>query len=351
MGNAGRDRTSRVPRTAVAASPKAVRGGGAPKRRPVTPGSVRNHRPPKEAGQAEPLAVVRILTPHTPASGRGIPPSGHNGPRMPRLLNLARLVGIDPVKGLTTLGRLPRFFRQRSQFRTLCAAGGSVGTQPGSPAPAWREGKIYPCLTDDLDQSGTASGAYFHQDLYVAQKIFEAAPRRHLDVASRVDGFVAHVASFRRIEVLDIRPLSVSIPNVTFRQADLMRLPEDLREAADSVSCLHALEHFGLGRYGDPLDAEGHLKGFESLAAMVEPGGRLYLSMPIGPQRYEFNAHRVFAIATPLAMATPQFDLEHFSFVDDRGDMHRDVPITEELLRTNANCVWGCGIYVFRKRR
>lgn len=268
---------------------------------------------------------------------------------MPRFLNLARLVGLDPVKGLTTLRRLPRFFRQRSQFRELCAAAAASGARAEGQL-AWREGKLYPCLTDDLDQSGTASGAYFHQDLYVAQKVFEASPRRHLDVASRVDGFVAHVASFRPIEVLDIRPLSVSIPNVTFRQADLMRLPEDLREAADSVSCLHALEHFGLGRYGDPLDADGHRKGFDSLAAMVAPGGRLYLSMPIGPQRYEFNAHRVFAIETPLAMAKPQFDLEHFSFVDDRGDMHRDVPITEELLRTNAGCIWGCGIYVFRKR-
>jgi hypothetical protein len=29
----------------------------------------------------------------------------------------------------------------------------------------------------------------------------------------------------------------------------------------DSLSCLHALEHFGLGRYGDPIDPRGHEKG------------------------------------------------------------------------------------------
>lgn len=260
---------------------------------------------------------------------------------MARLLNLARLLGLDPVKGLMTLRRLPHFFSQRRSFRSL---------NQGLGATAWPEGKLYPCLTDDLDQSGTASGAYFHQDLYVAQKIFAAAPRRHLDIASRVDGFVAHVASFRSIEVIDIRPLDIRLPNITFRQADLMRLPDVLRESADSVSCLHALEHFGLGRYGDPLDADGHSKGFENLAAMVEPGGRLYLSVPIGPQRFEFNAHRVFAIRTLLDMSAPRFDLEHFSYVDDRGDMHRDVPITEELLRTNAGCIWGCGILVLRKR-
>jgi SAM-dependent methyltransferase len=260
---------------------------------------------------------------------------------MPRLLSLTRLVGVDPVKGFLTLRRLPRFFSQRRAFRSLVEAAGLSGS--------WREGKLYPCLADDIDESGTASGAYFHQDLYVAQKVFADAPRRHIDLASRVDGFVAHVASFRPIEVIDIRPLSISLPNITFRQANLMELPPDLRECADSVSCLHALEHFGLGRYGDPLDPDGHRKGFDNLAAMVKPGGRLYVSVPIGPQRYEFNAHRVFAIGTVLEMSKSAFTLEHFSYVDDRGDMHRDVAITDELLRTNAGCIWGCGIYVLRK--
>ncbi len=225
-----------------------------------------------------------------------------------------------------------------------------IAKRPDGPS-AWPEGKLYPCLTDDLDESGTASGPYFHQDLYVAQKIFAANPRRHVDLASRVDGFVAHVASYREIEVIDIRPLNIRLPGVRFRQADLMALPEDLKECADSVSCLHALEHFGLGRYGDPLDADGYRKGFDSLAHMVEAGGRLYLSLPIGPQRYEFNAHRVFSIRTVIDMSRELFDLELFSFVDDAGDIHRDVPVTEELLRNEAGCHWGCGIFVLRKKR
>lgn len=261
---------------------------------------------------------------------------------MGRLISLCRLVGVDPVKAVVTLRRIPRFFSQRRAFRGLLQAAGL--------SDAWRDGKLYPCLTDDLEQSGTAKGVYFHQDLFVAQHVFACAPRRHIDVASRVDGFVAHVASFRPIEVIDIRPLQVTLPNVTFRQADLMSLPADLRECADSVSCLHALEHFGLGRYGDPLDAQGHRKGFDSLSAMVKPGGRLYLSVPIGPQRVEFNAHRVFSIASVLEMGRAAFDLEAFAYVDDQGDIHRDVQLTDEVIRTSAGCVWGCGIFVFRKR-
>ena len=39
-----------------------------------------------------------------------------------------------------------------------------------------------------------------------------------------------------------------------------------LYEVCDSISCLHALEHFGLGRYNDPLDPNGHLKGFNNIS-------------------------------------------------------------------------------------
>ena len=44
--------------------------------------------------------------------------------------------------------------------------------------------------------------AYFHQDFVVARKIFERNPRLHIDVGSRVDGFVAHVATFSSYRTL-----------------------------------------------------------------------------------------------------------------------------------------------------
>ena len=65
----------------------------------------------------------------------------------------------------------------------------------------------------------------------------------HVDVGSRVDGFVAHVAAFRPIQVVDIRRLSNTVPNVTFLQADFMStLPDSLVACCDSLSCLHALD-------------------------------------------------------------------------------------------------------------
>lgn len=165
-----------------------------------------------------------------------------------------------------------------------------------------------PCLHDRFEEGGTTKSEYFWQDLIVARWIFEAMPEKHVDVGSRVDGFVAHVASFRPIEVLDIRPISSAIPGITFKQADLMNTDSVATLTTgegycDSLSCLHALEHFGLGRYGDPIDPHGYARGLANLAALLKPQGRLYLSTPMGRERVEFNANWVFAPQTILGLA------------------------------------------------
>jgi len=206
-----------------------------------------------------------------------------------------------------------------------------------------------PCLHDRSEQSGAAKGHYFHQDLLVAQKIFQRNPKRHVDVGSRIDGFVAHVATFRHIEVFDIRPLDVAIPNITFHQFDIMRPVPELRSWCDSLSCLHTLEHFGLGRYGDPIDANGHRRGLETLVGLLAPGGLLYLSVPIGRQRIEFNAHRVFDPATILALAKDSLTLEDFHYVDDAGDLHVGA-LSKGLPDVDASTLhYGLGIFEFRK--
>jgi SAM-dependent methyltransferase len=213
----------------------------------------------------------------------------------------------------------------------------------------WKLGFTMPCFHDKYDFGGVASGDYFHQDLLVAQKIFKAQPRIHADVGSRIDGFVAHVAAFRTIEVFDIRPLNAPPKNIVFKQADFMELPDHLREYCDSLSCLHALEHFGLGRYGDPIDVDGYRKGFENLCKMLKPNGTLYFSVPIGVERIEFNAHRVFSIETILALANGRLGLIDFSYVDDRGDLHESPLLDEEAVANSFNLHYGCGIFEFRK--
>lgn len=210
---------------------------------------------------------------------------------------------------------------------------------------------LVPCLHDRYDTSGTASGQYFHQDLLVAQKIYKAKPERHVDVGSRVDGFVAHIATFRPIEVLDIRPLESKVKNIIFRQFDLTQILPEFREFCDSLSCLHALEHIGLGRYGDEVEPDGYLKAWRNLFSMIKPGGRLYFSVPIGPQRIEFDAHRVFSIPYLLKMINGNYEILDFSYIDDKGDLITGVK--SELLGpkagNNFGCKYGCGVFELKK--
>ncbi len=208
---------------------------------------------------------------------------------------------------------------------------------------------FYPCLEDRRLESGTAAGHYFHQDLLVAGRIFQNNPRRHVDVGSRIDGLVAHVASFRQIEVLDIRDLESPSGNILFRRADLMAPDFAPADHCDSLSCLHALEHFGLGRYGDRIDYRGHLTGWENLYKMLSIGGKLYFSVPIGEQRIEFNAHRVFSLPYLLKMIDGRYRLDAFSYVDDAGQLVGDPEMQAGDVQKSFSCRYGCGIFELTK--
>jgi len=250
---------------------------------------------------------------------------------------LSSQFGIDVKHFMQSVAALPRFFRDRSRFREQY--GGSLSTVP--------------CLHDWYATAGAAESEYFVQDLLVARWIHEANPRRHVDVGSRIDGLVAHVASFREIEVFDVRPMSVEIPGVTFKQADLMQPVESAAAPAggycDSLSCLHAIEHFGLGRYGDPIDAQGYERGIASMARLVAPGGRFYLSTPIGRERVEFNANRVFDPRTIIRCAEQQeLRLHELTVISAGGAVDRQRQSDESLLRL-ADADYNLGVFVFDK--
>ena len=211
-------------------------------------------------------------------------------------------------------------------------------------------GKItenYMHLHDYSDNAGHSKGHYFHQDLLVAKMIYDSKPKRHVDVGSRVDGFVAHVASFREIEVFDVRPLEKSIhQNIKFLKADLMN-PLKVTKT-DSLSCLHAIEHFGLGRYNDPIDINGHIKGISNLVSMLEKNGILYISFPIGKKdEVHFNAHRVFHPKSILKhhCIRSYMELIRFDYVDDKGDLYLNSNVDSTLAKLD----YGCGIYTFKK--
>ncbi|MHB8829801.1 MAG: DUF268 domain-containing protein [Syntrophales bacterium] len=247
------------------------------------------------------------------------------------------------VKGMpffTFIKKMPAFLQEYATIRRQAAL--SRETFPF--------GKIYPCLQEKDQQSGVLAEHYFYLDLYVARKIFENKPEKHADIGSRVDGFVAHVASFREIEVLDVRDLHIAIPSIRFTRADLSAKDFSLTSYCDSLSCLHALEHFGLGRYGDPVDYEGHLVGWQNMSRMVKQGGKFYFSVPIGEQRIEFNAHRVFSLSYLLNLIEPYYLIDSFAYISDSGDFIAEAALDDAAVKSNFGCHYGCGIFELTRR-
>jgi hypothetical protein len=205
-----------------------------------------------------------------------------------------------------------------------------------------------PALHDRHAAAGEL-GEYFWQDLIVARMVVENNPKRHMDVGSRLDGFVAHLATTRQVEVIDIRPIQSDIPNVVFRQADMMsQLPSELVGCCDSLSCLHTIEHFGLGRYGDRIDAAGLTTGIRNLAAMLSPGAKLYLSTPIGRERVEFNAHRISDPRSIVDIARSN-GLELTRLLSIESNQVLDHPDIDPTLTRLAGVNYALGIFIFTK--
>jgi len=141
---------------------------------------------------------------------------------------------------------------------------------------------------------------------------------------------------------VDYRPLVVRQSGLACIAADIKHLPFADRSVS-SLSCLHVIEHVGLGRYGDPVDAEGARRAAEELQRVIDQGGTLYLSTPIGRERVCFNAHRVFAPSTIVSMFS-QLKLTRFSYVSDDGSLNENVSPAEV-----PQLDYGCGFFEFRR--
>ena len=198
----------------------------------------------------------------------------------------------------------------------------------------------YLCLADRL-LTTPFDPHYFYQGNWLARRIADAKPKGHVDIGSSVLT-IGVLSAQVPIIFVDYRPLMVRQDGLFCVAGDITRLPFADRSVG-SLSCLHVIEHVGLGRYGDPVNIDGARIAAQELQRVICPGGTLYLSTPIGRERVCFNAHRVFAPTTILSWFS-QLQLEGFSYVSDDGRFFENaspkhVPLFE----------YGCGFFEFRR--
>ena len=160
-------------------------------------------------------------------------------------------------------------------------------------------------------------GNYFWQDLWAAKLIYKSGIKKHFDIGSRIDGFIAHLLAMNiEVSLIDIREFPGEVENLHTIVDDATSLKQIADNSVESMSALCSLEHFGLGRYGDPIDPEACFKCFSEIQKKIKRGGHLYISVPIGKERVEFNAHRVF-YANTIKECFNELVLEEFSCTAD----------------------------------
>jgi len=203
----------------------------------------------------------------------------------------------------------------------------------------------YPCLEDNTQVTGFDHHYIYHL-AWAARILAKTKPGYHVDISSSLY-FCTIVSAFVPIQFYDCRPAEISLSNLTSDHVDLTSLPFE-ENSIHSLSCMHTIEHIGLGRYGDPIDPDGDLKAIAELKRVLSHGGNLLFVVPVGKDaKIMFNAHRIYTY-NQIVSYFYDFELVVFSLIMDDPKLddfieHADPKLTEQ-------CNYGCGCFWFRKK-
>lgn len=202
----------------------------------------------------------------------------------------------------------------------------------------------YPCL-DDKTSITSFDKHYIYHPAWAARVLASTKPILHIDISSTLY-FCAIASAFVPIRFYDYRPVNLQLSNLSTGSADLTCLPfEDA--SIESLSCMHVVEHIGLGRYGDPLDPDGDLKAISELKRVMAPGGSLLFVVPVGgiPQ-IMFNAHRIYSYEQIIKYFAG-LKLQEFSLIPNKSELDDQVQDASKELADE--CSYGCGCFWFGK--
>ena len=210
-----------------------------------------------------------------------------------------------------------------------------------SAAPIKFDLNLFPVL-DEATKLTAFDAHYYYQQLWVFENVYNTGPKKHVDIAStyELSGYLSKVVP---TTFLDYRPIPAKMPNLEILSGDVLALPFETNSLM-SVSCLHVIEHIGLGRYGDKVRPSGLEEACKELGRVVKPGGKLYLSTPIGVERVCFNAHRVSSPLKLLALF-PEFELGEFNVVTDEGEYIQNTNPEQYTAQTYA-----CGMFCLKRK-
>jgi SAM-dependent methyltransferase len=204
---------------------------------------------------------------------------------------------------------------------------------------------VYPCLFENTPYTRFDTHYVYHT-AWAARKVQEINNNEHVDISSSLY-FSGIVSAFKKVKFYDYRPAHLNLSNLESNTADLLGL-SFATASISSLSCMHTVEHVGLGRYGDPIDPDGDIKAAKELSRVVSPGGSLLFVVPVGKPRIQFNAHRIYSYGMVKELF-PEFEIREFSLIPDnaldQGMIYNATPAEADEQR------YGCGCFWFIKKR
>ncbi|HXA02813.1 MAG TPA: DUF268 domain-containing protein [Cytophagaceae bacterium] len=201
----------------------------------------------------------------------------------------------------------------------------------------------YPCLYDKVSTT-PFDRHYIYHPAWAARILSKTKPNFHIDISSLLD-FSTIVSAFIPVKFYDYRPAKVQLNNLSAEAADLTALPFP-SDSVKSISCMHTVEHIGLGRYGDPLDYDGDIKAINELKRVTAPNGNLLFVVPIGKSIIMFNAHRIYSYDQVISYFDG-FDLMDFSLIPDNENEGSLSQATKEMADLQN---YACGCFWFKKK-
>ncbi len=188
---------------------------------------------------------------------------------------------------------------------------------------------------------------YVYHPAWAARVLAQTKPALHIDISSTLY-FSTMVSAFVPTKFYDYRPAPLKeLPGLECERADLTKLPFQ-NNSIKSISCMHTVEHIGLGRYGDPIDPDADLKSIRELQRVTAIGGDLIFVVPIGKSKLVFNAHRIYSYAQIMEYFKG-FELKEFFLIPDNAFEKGPIVNAKEIDADKQN--YGCGCFWFKKTK
>jgi SAM-dependent methyltransferase len=184
---------------------------------------------------------------------------------------------------------------------------------------------------------------YVYHTAWAVRKVAAINPAYHVDISSLLH-FSGMLSAFVPVRFYDYRPADINLSNLTSEHADLLKLPF-ADNSIVSLSCMHTVEHVGLGRYGDPIDPDGDLKAIKELIRVLQPGGNLLFVVPVGRPHIEYNAHRVYSYAQVIEYFSDLELREYYLIPEASG-----APIINATAEQTAKENYACGCFWLVKK-